>query len=321
MTVLKTKSLGYDDVNLIAQPQNFLASRSLVPLELERIIVSPMAAVVGETFAIEAFSLGLSVCLHRFCKVEEQISIAKKLHSPTPHNKVWHSVGLNDMKSVEKILKASTSKPNILIDVANGYLRPVVDFAGNVKGLDCNVMAGNVHSMKGVEMYDHAGIPCSLRVGIGGGSVCKTSTVTGFTRGQITEIDECAQYADDAATHIYIVADGGIAGSGEALKAFGAGADYVMMGGYFSRAREAQTVIDGKYAYWGGASWYQLTLNNKPQAHVEGDVKAVDKDYVQPLKTLVSFLWEGIASGVSYSGYNTLSRFIGNGVFEVKANG
>lgn len=73
-TILKTKSIYYNDVNLIAQP-SIIHSRSEVPKELNRIIVSPMESLIGETFAKEANNLGLTICLHRFCPVETQISI------------------------------------------------------------------------------------------------------------------------------------------------------------------------------------------------------------------------------------------------------
>jgi hypothetical protein len=43
-------------------------------------------------------------------------------------------------------------------------------------------------------------------------------------------------------------------------------------------------------------------------------------DELRPLEELVDELWGGISSAVSYSGYNTLKRFIGNGVFEIKQN-
>ena len=50
MKILKSKSVYYDDVNLIAQPSEII-SRSHIERELHRIIVSPMQAVVGKTFA------------------------------------------------------------------------------------------------------------------------------------------------------------------------------------------------------------------------------------------------------------------------------
>ncbi len=118
----------------------------------------------------------------------------------------------------------------------------------------------------------------------------------------------------------FIIADGGIKNAGYASKAFGAGADYVMMGGYFAKAFEAETHVRGDGYYWGGASHKQQILSTgKVYRHSEGKEVPILNE-LAPLETLVDELWGGISSAVSYSGYDTLSKFIGNGVFEIKQN-
>ena len=72
--ILKTKSIYYNDVNLVAQPCK-VKSRKDIPVELNRVIVSPMEAIVGKTFALKANELGLTVCLHRFCSIQEQVEL------------------------------------------------------------------------------------------------------------------------------------------------------------------------------------------------------------------------------------------------------
>jgi GMP reductase len=167
-----------------------------------------------------------------------------------------------------------------------------------------------------------------IRVGIAGGSPCATNDSTGYNRGPITElmeIDECYPF-DPTSDEIFlnrkpfIIADGGIKNAGYASKAFGAGADYVMMGGYFARAFEAETHVRGDGHYWGGASHKQQILSTgKVYRHSEGkEVPILDE--LRPLESLVDELWGGISSAVSYSGYETLSGFISNGVFEIKEN-
>jgi GMP reductase len=142
--------------------------------------------------------------------------------------------------------------------------------------------------------------------------------MTGVNRGQITEIMECREgrYADDQV----ICADGGIRSPGDAAKAFGAGADYVMLGGYWKNAKEAQNIIDGEFKFWGGASKYQqVKQKGEVKRHSEGKVLSVEEQPVS-LEELINDLWGGISSAVSYSGFATLSNFIGNGVFELKHN-
>ena len=139
--ILKSKSIYYNDVNMIAQPGK-ISSRSDLPKELNRIIVSPMEAVVGETFAKEADKLGLTICLHRFCTVNYQINIFNQLKNK---NNVFVSVGANDLDRVGSLYHAGAR--NFLVDIANGYipsLKPAVQLIKRVAPEIKNIMVGNV---------------------------------------------------------------------------------------------------------------------------------------------------------------------------------
>ena len=328
-TLLKTKSIYYNDVNLIAQPCQ-VSSRKQIPIELERIIVSPMQSIIGETFAKKANELGLSLALHRFCSPEQEANLFTKLSNK---DNVFVSVGLNDWDRV-KILSACGAK-NWLFDMANGYMR--TEIKNSVDRLLCEaevkkLMFGNVHTAQGYIDLSNVNIDPNIakfiRVGIAGGSPCATNDSTGFNRGPITElmeIHETQPYepsSDNDFSHPdpYIVADGGIKNAGYAAKAFGAGADYIMMGGYFSKALEAETHVTGDGTYWGGASHKQQILQlGKTHRHSEGKEFKVEGE-VKPLKDLVDELWGGLSSAISYGGFSSLKDFIGNGVFELKHN-
>ena len=326
---LKTKSIYYNDVNLVAQPCK-VKSRKDIPVELNRIIVSPMEAIVGKTFALKANELGLTVCLHRFCSIAEQVELYNSL--PNKDN-VFVSIGLNDWDRVDAL--AEIGATSWLIDMANGYMSKEIDECVlnlSERARIQDLMMGNVHSEYGFQMLANVAYDKSfkkfVRVGIAGGSPCATNDSTGYNRGPITEIMEIDEHNpwDSASDAIYmrdkpfIIADGGIKNAGYAAKAFGAGADYVMMGGYFARAFEAETHLRGDGHYWGGASHKQQILSTgKVYRHSEGkEVPILDE--LRPLETLVDELWGGISSAVSYSGCKTLSEFIGNGVFELKEN-
>jgi hypothetical protein len=327
--ILKSKSIYYNDVNLVAQPCK-VKSRKDIPVELYRIIVSPMEAIVGKTFALKANELGLTVCLHRFCSIEEQVELYNLL--PNKRN-VFVSIGLNDWDRVKALSDAGAK--SWLIDMANGYMHKEIDEC--VKKLFevasvHDLMMGNVHTELGFKYLSKIATNKSfgkyIRVGIAGGSPCATNDSTGYNRGPITEImeiEECNPW-DPTSDEVFmkhkpsIVADGGIKNAGYAAKAFAAGADYVMMGGYFARAFEAETHVIGDGYYWGGASHkQQINLHGKTFRHSEGKEMPI-LDELSPLKSLVDELWGGIASAVSYGGHETLSKFIGNGVFELKQN-
>jgi GMP reductase len=327
--ILKSKSIYYNDVNLVAQPCK-VKSRKDIPVELNRIIVSPMEAIVGKTFALKANQLGLTVCLHRFCSVDEQIELYNSLPNK---NNIFVSIGLNDWDRVEALADAGAT--SWLIDMANGYMateiRSCVEKLTDQTKVN-DLMMGNVHTERGFQMLSQIA-PDKLfsrfvRVGIAGGSPCATNDSTGYNRGPITEIIEIEESnpwdptSDQVFTNRkpFIIADGGIKNSGYAAKAFGAGADYVMMGGYFSKSFEAETHQRGDGTYWGGASHKQQILSTgKVYRHSEGKEVPIN-DELRPLEVLVDELWGGISSAVSYGGYDTLTNFIGNGVFEIKQN-
>jgi hypothetical protein len=329
MEILKSRSIYYDNVNLIAQPTD-ISSRTQIPEEKWRIMVSPMQSIVGPIFAKKALELGLSVCLHRFnSTIKERLKLINDVFmNMTDLNmakRVWVSVGLKDLENIEAIIHQGVE--NIIIDVANGYMSDVIEFASQIywnsnKQIK-KIMLGNIHSDTILTDYQnlsiYLGIPIYFRCGIASGSVCNTSGMTGYNRGQITEINECATWIDSTNSNLLLVADGGIANPACAAKAFGAGAEYVMIGGYFAHAKESQHVIDEIYKFWGGASEFQQIMSKGiAERHSEGKEKDINKDHLLNLDKLVSDLWGGISSSVSYSGYKTLTNFIGNGVFELK---
>lgn len=320
MQILQSKSIYYDDVNLIAQPNNLIASRKDVPKELNRIFVSPMSAVVGKGFARAAYRLGINVSLHRFCSIQEQcdtfIDCRMGYFEESRENKVWAAIGLAEDDRFSALFDSGCR--NFIIDVANGYLGTVIDFLRilnfDYKGDECSFIVGNVHTEEGFNLYQEFK-NVDIRVNIAGGNACDTKSQTGINRGQITEISEC-YYGRKGENRI--IADGGIKGPGEAAKAFGAGSDFIMLGSYFSRAEEAENIVTDQFMMWGSASKHQMVLSNKKVSHNEGKVNKIDKSEVKPLKELIEELWDGISSAVSYSGFSSLSNFIGRGVFEIK---
>ena len=327
--IMNTKSIYYNDVNLIAKP-SAINSRSEVPKELHRIIVAPMEAVVGETFAIEANRLGISVCLHRFCTPEKQVELYNKLGNK---DLVFVSIGANDWERVDVLKEAGVT--NWLIDIANGYipmLSKSIEKLCETADVD-KLMVGNVMTDEGFynlchqefndpktqAKFDNAKL--YVRIGIAGGSACATSDVTGYNRGQVTEIAEVSVQKNHMISWsgYNIVADGGIKNGNYAAKAFGAGADYVLMGGYFAKALEAETHVIGDGTYWGGASTKQQQRYGGIKKHSEGKVYKIEEE-LKPLSILIDDLWGGLSSAISYSGYSSITDFIGNATFEVKQN-
>jgi len=145
------------------------------------------------------------------------------------------STGISE-KDFENLVEISENvKFNwICIDVANGYMEKLVDFCKRVrtKFPDKIIVAGNVVSREMVEELILNGKVDVVKVGIGGGSACLTRKKTGVGMPQLSAVIECADAAHGVGG--YIISDGGITCPGDMSKAFGGGADFVMVGGQFS---------------------------------------------------------------------------------------
>ena len=118
----------------------------------------------------------------------------------------------------------------VCLDVANGYSERFLDFVADFRERypDKIIIAGNVVTPDITEELILRGADI-VKVGIGPGSVCTTRIKTGVGYPQLSAVIECADAAHGLGGHI--IADGGCASPGDVAKAFGAGADFVMLGG------------------------------------------------------------------------------------------
>jgi len=141
------------------------------------------------------------------------------------------SVGTNP-KEYEKAKEVidSNALQWICIDIANGYSEHFVEFVRHVRQdyPNINIIAGNVVTADMTQELILAGADV-VKVGIGPGSVCTTRIQTGVGYPQLSAVIECADAAHGLGGHV--IADGGCTCAGDVAKAFGAGADFVMLGG------------------------------------------------------------------------------------------
>jgi len=242
--------LDFSDV-LIKPKRSVLTSRGEVDLHREftfrnskqhyrgvPIIAANMDSVATFAMADALKTHDLSVALHKHYTVEELVPFFIK----NSHNH-WYSMGITD-KDLEKFNAVSEKvKPKfVCIDVANGYQEIFVDFVKRFRENNPTtvIMAGNVVSGEMTEALILAGADV-VKVGIGPGSVCTTRKMTGVGMPQLSAIIECADSAHGLGGHI--CADGGITCPGDLGKAFGAGADFCMMGGAFAGHDECEGEI------------------------------------------------------------------------------
>jgi len=152
-----------------------------------------------------------------------------------------------DFLKLRQIVNAYPEIHFICIDVANGYQERFADYVSKVREAfpHCTIIAGNVVTADMTQELILRGADI-VKVGIGPGSVCTTRIQTGVGYPQLSAIIECADAAHGLGGHI--VADGGCVCPGDVAKAFGAGADFVMLGGMLAGHDEGGgQIITKKY--------------------------------------------------------------------------
>lgn len=184
-------------------------------------------------------------CLHKhydFSNKENYQYIAKNYKKEeSAHNSyTFISTGLKDDK--EKLFALLADKSfkidKLCIDIANGYIPKLTDFVKEVreKFPHLLIMVGNVVTGDMTQDLILSGADI-VKVGIGPGSVCTTRKLTGVGRPQLSAILECSDAAHGVGG--LVCADGGCTCAGDVAKAFGAGADFVMIGGMFAGTDES----------------------------------------------------------------------------------
>jgi GMP reductase len=229
--------LDFDDV-LIRPKRSTLGSRKEVSLKRTfkfkhsnqkwtgiPIMASNMDGVGTIEMAHALGQMGLFTCLIKTYEADELETI------PDP-DKFSVSTGIKDydLERLNKFMAKFPETKFITIDVANGYSERFGDFVSKVreKYKDKIIIAGNVVTADMTQELVLRGADI-IKVGIGPGSVCTTRIQTGIGYPQLSAIIECADAAHGLGAQI--ISDGGCRVTADIAKAFGAGADFVMLGG------------------------------------------------------------------------------------------
>lgn len=300
----KLKPLDYDDVLLVPE-HSYVKSRKDVNIFVNNktyhpIFSAPMRGISNVPFIKELSKLGGIGILHRFFQFEiERLDAIMELKGTENYG---IAIGINNWEKELDYVKRSVENGAkfICIDTATGHMQRTIDAVYSLNEyrinnkLDFQIISGNVATYEGAYYLAQAGTDF-IRVGIGGGSACATRTVTSVGIPDLTAIQDCSNikllYPD-----VKIIADGGIKNSGNAMKAFAFGANYVMIGGLFGKSKESNNggIVHGMSSY---------KLQNEMGKHLksnEGLVTQIPSEEIRPLKEIYEeFTW-GIRSGLSY---------------------
>ncbi|AXE62307.1 IMP dehydrogenase [Candidatus Thioglobus sp. NP1] len=202
-------------------------------------------------------------------------------------------VGKGTSNRISALVKAGVDM--IVIDTAHGHSQGVLDRVKKTKKdfPDLEIIAGNIATAKAALDLAKAGADC-VKVGIGPGSICTTRIVAGVGVPQFSAISDVAEALKD--TNVTVIADGGIRFSGDASKAFAAGAHSVMIGSMLAGTEESP----GEVELFQGRSYKAYrgmgSLGAMGQAHGSSD------RYFQAELAAEKLVPEGIEGRVPFKG-------------------
>jgi len=318
--------LGFKDV-MFRPKRSTLKSRSQVNLERKfkfmhsgkewsgiPIMAANMDTVGTFEMALALSSLKVFTAIHKHYTIDEWSAFLTDAPAGI-ENYIAVSTGTSQV-DYEKTGQIFALFPNlnfICIDVANGYSEHFVTFVKKMRKhfTDKVIIAGNVVTGEMVEELLLAGADI-IKVGIGPGSVCTTRIKTGVGYPQVSAIIECA----DAAHGIggQIISDGGCTTPGDVSKGFGAGADFVMLGGMLAGHNESGGEIierDGKQY----RQFYGMSSVTAMKKHVGGvaeyrasEGKTVEVPYRGDVENTILDILGGIRSTCTYVGASSLKE-------------
>lgn len=216
-----------------------------------------------------------------------------------------------DMEKLSEILKLVPEISMICVDVANGYSEAFVQCIRDMRKRfpTMTIMAGNVVTKEMTEELLFSGADI-IKVGIGPGSVCTTRKQTGVGYPQLSAVMECADAAHGLGGRI--ISDGGCTCPGDVAKAFGAGADFVMLGGMLAGHDECSgEVVEDNGTYV--KVFYGMSSDTAMKKHAGGvaeyrssEGKTVKVPYRGPIDETIRDILGGMRSACTYVGASEL---------------
>jgi IMP dehydrogenase len=326
------RGFTFDDIALVPQYNN-VDSRSdpdlstLISKDYKiniPIINSPMDTVIGKDLAQVLSDKGTIPIFHRFFQLEDIEKDCDYNYIITCGGRYEDNYGTDIKKSIAWVLSHIDRCQGILIDTAHGHSPVMIDAIKRAKDAlpaDKQIIAGSVCTAQGYNDLAQAGAD-AIRVGIGPGAACTTRVVTGFGVPQFTAIQDCAVVAKRL--KIPIIADGGIRGSADIIKALAAGASTVMLGKLLALTEESAAEKRGGWVdvgfgekntgpieakYRGQAS---ADFQNDKYGKVKDGTVAEGTNFWAPVKgsaaSVIDTLLAGVRSGLTYGGARTIKE-------------
>ena len=259
---------------------------------------------------------GLGI-VHRYNDITQQAKMVKKATMFARANApIGAAIGVSGdfMDRASTLIEVGAEV--LCVDVAHGHhsmMKEALKQLNREFANNAHIMAGNVATAAAYQDLCDWGAH-SVRVGIGGGSICSTRIQTGHGVPNIEALQNCAVLD----LPIPIIADGGIKNSGDIVKALATGADFVMVGSLLAGTTQAPgdiISVDGmeRKSYRGMASADAQTDWKGACSFAEGISTTVP--YKGDAIAVLAELRAGILSGFSYSGAKNITELWSNAKF------
>jgi IMP dehydrogenase len=223
----------------------------------------------------------------------------------------------------------------LVVDTAHGHSASVPEMVRRIKSeFDVEVIAGNVATAEATEALIDAGAD-AVKIGVGPGASCTTRVVAGVGVPQVTAIYDSAQIA--RRHDVPLIADGGLASSGDIAKALAAGANSVMTGSILAGTDEAPGEVIFQQGerfkeYRGmGSLGAMRARGSSRDRYFQGDVEDVDKlvpegiegrvPYKGPVTAILQQLVGGLRQAMGYCGAATIEEMKGAQFVRITAAG
>ena len=275
------------------------------------IIAANMDTVGTFKMANELSKHDLYTALHKFYSVDEWVEFSKTNNLKNCF--ISSGISNEDLKKLDEIID-KTNIQNICLDVANGYTELFVEIVKQTREKYPKhiIMAGNVCTAEMTEALILAGADI-IKCGIGPGMGCSTRNKTGVGYPQLSCVIECADAAHGLGG--LIVSDGGCREPCDVSKAFGGGADFVMLGGMFAGHDESGGELiekDGKFY----KEFYGMSSDKAMEKYYKGPVpqyrasegKVLQVEYKGPVSNSLKEILGGVRSTCTYVGANCLKQ-------------
>ena len=307
MLINEEIKLDYSDV-LIRPKRSTMSSRGEVNLErTHKFLWSkkewsgiPIMSANMDTVGTPSMHTVLSKHNMVTCPARHYLKNSAKEFKGKEDNICWFG-GIDEIDNLKEVQSGF-----IGLDVANGYTIRFVDAVKKLreKCPDATIAAGNVVTADMTQELVLAGADI-VKVGIGPGSVCTTRIKTGIGYPQLSAVIECADAAHGLNAHI--IADGGCVSSGDIVKAFAGGADFVMIGGMLAGHDECEGKVEnGFMEFYGMASESAMDKHDNHNSYRGAEGKTVKIPHRGRVDDTIKDILSGIRSACTYVGANSL---------------